>query len=196
MNKHYQQMRKQVGLAGAVIGSLMIGLPVMAMPRIGVSNHLAQANPHPSIFNEPPYNHSGSMSGSGSSGTPPMMQPMPESGTTPSSSSPSTDPTSPQNPNLPADVPSPYLQQQQTGGSTQPSVPGSTMKKPGSSRSQTDPTSPQNPNLPPDVPSPYLQQQQTGDSKQPPAQGTSGPNPASSMPGPYTQQQQKPSGPK
>jgi len=143
MNKHYQQMRKQVGLAGAVIGSLMIGLPVMAMPRIGVSNHLAQANPHPSIFNEPPYNHSGSMSGSGSSGTPPMMQPMPESGTTPSSSSPSTDPTSPQNPNLPPDVPSPYLQQQQTGDSKQPPAQGTSGPNPASS-----------------MPGPYTQQQQ------------------------------------
>ena len=137
MNKHYQKMRKQAGLAGAVMGSLLIINPAMAMPRMEASKQLAQANPHPSIFNEPPYNRRSTSDTAPSSGTPPMMQPMPESGTTSpstspsgqsnptsSSSSPSTDPTSPQNPNQPATNPSPYLQQQQTGGSEQPSVPG------------------------------------------------------------------------
>ncbi len=190
MDRHYQKIRKQAGLAGGILGSLLIGLPATAIPRVAVAKQVAQSNPHPSIFNEPPYNHSSSTS-EPSSGTPLRMQPMPETGThsTGRTNSSTSNSTSPQNPNQPATSGSPYLQQQQTGDATQPTKPT------GSGGNTTEPnsTSPQNPNQPATNGSPYLQQQQTGDSAQPAHKpGTGNLNPPASVPGPYTQQQQKP----
>jgi len=176
MSKHYQTIQK-TALLGAIGGSLLLSLPAMAMPRMGQNWLQAQVNPHPSIFNEPPYNRSSSTSDTGSGGSP-MMQPgsnmtMPDpSGgpNTPSS-------TSIENPNPPATAPSPYLQQQQTGGATQPgrrmhhrrprSGNGSSSNGNGSSNNTPSSTSIENPNVPADNPSPYLQQEHPGDARQP-----------------------------
>lgn len=58
----YQKIQKQVGLAGAICGSLVIGLPAIAMPRIEMRQLLSQTNPNPSIFKEAPYNRGSSTS--------------------------------------------------------------------------------------------------------------------------------------
>jgi|GEM_PF-3890960 len=119
MNKQLlSNFRKQATLVGALAGSLVISLPAMAMPRMMNNQDLAQAgsgtpatNPHPSIFNEPPYNRAGSSSETVPA-SPSMNQPMQGGGMMPSHSS-GPSPTSITNPNLPADTPSPYEQQQQ-----------------------------------------------------------------------------------
>ncbi len=56
MNKHYQNLRKQAGLLAAIGGSLLIGLPAGAMPRMQTESLVSQTNPSPSIFQEAPYN--------------------------------------------------------------------------------------------------------------------------------------------
>ncbi len=92
MDKHYQNLRK-AGLLGAVCGSLLIGWQAIAaqtpsslIPRREADKLLSQANPHPSIFNEPPYNRSTSPT---EPSIAPMMQPTPDPGTAPSSAPPS-----------------------------------------------------------------------------------------------------------
>lgn len=55
-------MGKPAGLFGAICGSLLVGLPVIAMPRIKAELPLSQTNPNPSILNEAPYNRGTSSS--------------------------------------------------------------------------------------------------------------------------------------
>jgi len=56
MNKHYQNLRKQASLLGAICGSFLLSLPAGAMPRMQTESLMAQTNPSPSIFQEAPYN--------------------------------------------------------------------------------------------------------------------------------------------
>ncbi len=91
MDKHYQNLRK-AGLLGAVCGSLFIGWQAIAaptssslIPQRAADKLLSQANPHPSIFNEPPYNRSTSQT---EPSIAPTMQPTPGPGTAPSTTPP------------------------------------------------------------------------------------------------------------
>lgn len=82
MNRQYQKIQKRASLAGAICG-ILIGLPAMAAsPRLD-NQLLAQVNPNPSIFNEPPYNRSRSVSPD-ESGTSPTTEPTPGQGAAPS----------------------------------------------------------------------------------------------------------------
>jgi hypothetical protein len=87
MDKHYQNRRK-AGLLGAICVSLLTGWPAIAVPKPSslipqgaADKLLSQANPHPSIFNEPPYNRSTSQS---EPSIAPTMQSTPGPGTAPS----------------------------------------------------------------------------------------------------------------
>ena len=76
-------LMKLVSLAGVIGTSVIVGLPVGAQGLL---------NPHPSIFNEPPYNSSGSTESTPS--TPSMPSPPDAGSTPPSMPSPSPDTTS------------------------------------------------------------------------------------------------------
>jgi hypothetical protein len=107
MAKHYQKIRKQASLLGAISGSLLIGLPaiarqmplVCAIPTMAADKQLSQVNsnptnlnqapanggtstsplnPRPNIFNEVPYNRSRGTPTTDPSAAP-MRQPAPES---------------------------------------------------------------------------------------------------------------------
>lgn len=62
MSKKYQKIRKQAGLLGAICGSLVVGLPAIAIPPMEADLPLSQTNPNPSILNEAPYNRGTSTS--------------------------------------------------------------------------------------------------------------------------------------
>lgn len=73
---------KNAGLIGAICGSLLIGIPVSSIAQTTPSRAL---NPTPSIFNEPPYNRSGSTPNPGaitpttpSQTSTPVQPPLPE----------------------------------------------------------------------------------------------------------------------
>ena len=179
MDKHYRKVQAQAVLIGAICGTLLVGLPAMAKPRMMKAKHpmtnpnptvlkeptynrsniSAQSpqNPHPSIFDEPPYKQSdsGSMSQPGMS----PMQSMPESGSggsmtpsMPSGNSQMGDPNSLQNSNPPAEAPSPGASNRDPSSSMQPSKPGTK-------------TTPQNP--PAEAPSPGTSNRDPSSSTQP-----------------------------
>jgi hypothetical protein len=78
MNKKYQNMGKKVSLLGAICGSLLIGLPVSAMPQMETEKLLSQINPNPGIFNEPPYKRSRTTPQTVPSQPPTIQPPLPE----------------------------------------------------------------------------------------------------------------------
>ena len=169
--QNFKKMQKQATLAVIIGGALLISIPVMAAPRTMRLQRSAQnsssspLNPHPSIFNEPPYTSSSSTTDNSSSGTMQMPGMDTTSGNSMRPSGPSS--TSPQNPNLPAEAPSPSLQQQNAGGGDQPTKPTGVKKHGRRKNSSPSSTSPQNPNLPAEAPSPSLQQQNGGGGNQP-----------------------------
>ena len=69
---HTDLLKKLAGLMGVLGASVLIGFPVGAQQQGG------GVNPRPSIFNEPPYNHSGSTQPT--PGTTPSMPSTPSSG--------------------------------------------------------------------------------------------------------------------
>ena len=183
MDKQYQKSRKQAGLFGAIVGSLLISNPAMAMPQMEVDQQLAQANPHPSIFDEPPYNHSrstspmtpgtGSMGQPNSPGNPSSTTPPDQTGTMGGQSDSPASSTSPQDPkNAPATIGSPYLRREDPSGAKQPT------------QGETG-----GPNPPATNASPYLQRQDPSGAKQPTQGGTGGPNPPATNGSPYLQRQ-------
>ena len=78
MNKQHQNIEKKVSLLGAICGSLLIGLPVTAMPQMKTEKLLSQINPKPGIFNEPPYKRSRTTPQTVPSQQPTLQPPLPE----------------------------------------------------------------------------------------------------------------------
>lgn len=59
MRKPHQLYSKNIGIIGAICGSLLIGIPLSSIAQTTPSTTPSRAlNPTPSIFNEPPYNRS------------------------------------------------------------------------------------------------------------------------------------------
>jgi hypothetical protein len=161
MDNLSQKLKNQVGLVGAICGSLLMTLPAMATPRM--ANDTSIENPNPPATMPSPYlqkQHTGD-------GT----QPRKSTGSSMQSGS-STSPssTSIENPNPPATMPSPYLQKQHTGDARQPHKSTGSSMQSGSSTSPSS-TSIENPNPPATISSPYLQKQHTGGATQPANQG-------------------------
>jgi hypothetical protein len=79
MDKQAQNRRERFGLVGAICGSLLMGLPVSAMPQMETEKLLAQINPRPGIFQEAPYNRSNTATPVPSQpSTPAIQAPLPE----------------------------------------------------------------------------------------------------------------------
>jgi hypothetical protein len=196
MDKQYPKLQARLVLIGAICGSLLIGLPVAAKPRMPRAkrpmtnpnptilkeptyNHStisAQAgdpyqNPHPSIFSEPPYTRAGSSS-SGDSG----VQSLPDSGSGSSGSSGTMTAPMQQPSDSQSGGPGPGSLQNPNPPASVPS-PGERINDPSSSRQprqQRLDTTPQNP--PATVPSPSERINDPSSSTQPPAPGEAAPN--------------------